>query len=247
MEPLELVLVGLAAFAGATLQSATGFGFALVAGPAAFAVIAPEESITLLIALGTVLNILIMAGERRVPSVRLRESAVVLAWATPGVVAGILILIALPKPTLQVIVGVAILAAVVVQLRRGLEAAGANRVAQAVAGFAAGTLTTTTATAGPPLVLYLERAGATPREFRDSMAAMLLGLNIMGGVALVLAGNRAVLPGLAALGILVGCVVAGGAAGRRIFDRLDPQAFRVGGLTLIVASALASIAAGVAS
>ena len=65
MEPFEITLVALATFAGATLQSATGFGYALLAGPATFAVFEPAEAITVLLALGTVSNLLIMAGERR--------------------------------------------------------------------------------------------------------------------------------------------------------------------------------------
>ena len=79
------------------------------------------------------------------------------------------------------------------------------------------------------------------------MAAMLLGLNVMGAIALILAGERAELPGVGALWILVSCVVAGGVVGRRIFDRLDPDAFRTAGYLLIVVSAVGSIAAGFAA
>jgi len=248
MEPLEALLLAFATFAGATLQSTTGFGFALLAGPAAFGVLSPEEAITTLLVLGSVLNVGIMAGERRPPSVELRDLAVVLAWAAPGIGAGILILVAISKPALQVTVGVCILGAVVVQLRRGQRGgAGPRPVARAVAGFVAGTLTTTTATAGPPLVLYLEEVGTTPERFRDSMAAMLLGLNVMGAIALILAEGRAELPGVGALWILGSCVVAGGVVGRRIFDRLDPDAFRTAGYLLIVVSAVGSIAAGFAA
>ena len=60
MEPLELILVAVGVMAGATLQSATGFGFALVAGPAVFAATEPAEAITVLLALGAVLNLLMM-------------------------------------------------------------------------------------------------------------------------------------------------------------------------------------------
>ena len=207
----------------------------------------PAEAITVLLALGTVLNLLIMAGERRESAI-LRGELVVLAWAVPGIVAGILILIAISKPTLQVIVGVCVLVAVAIQVRHGrAQGTADSTAAQAVAGLAAGTLTTTTATSGPPLVLLLERAGAKPEEFRDTMAALLLGLNILGGVALVVAGGRAELPEMPVLLLLVGVVALGWIAGRFIFDRLDAGSFRTAGLLLIVASGIASIAAGVSS
>ena len=248
MEPLEVTLVALGVIVGATLQSAMGFGFALVAGPAVFAVAEPAEAITILIALGTVLNLLIMLAERR-PSEILRAEVIrVLAWAAPGVVAGVFILLALSKPALQVIVGISVIVAVAIQARNGLAEAGQdNPVARAVAGLAAGTLTTTTATSGPPLVLYLQSAGVRPEPFRDTMAAMLLGLNVMGVVALVVADNRAELPEPAILAILVAMVVAGRPAGRAVFDRFDHHSFRVAGLGLIVVSGLASIVAGLAA
>ena len=246
MEPLELTFVALATFAGATLQSATGFGYALLAGPATFAAADPAEAITILLALGTILNILIMAGESRESSIRTSELVPILGWAAPGVVAGIFILFALSKSTLQVIVGVCVILAVAIQVQRGRSKRhGTTPTAQVVASLAAGTLTTTTATAGPPLVLLLESAGATPEEFRDTMAALLLGLNLMGAFALVVAGNRAELPEAATLALLVAVVVVGRFVGRLVFDRMDAESFRLAGLALIVASGLGSIAAGI--
>lgn len=245
MEALEITLVAIATFAGATLQSATGFGYALLAGPATFAAFEPGEAISLLLALGTMLNVMIIASERRESAIRRRELVRVLAWAVPGVVAGVLILLAISKPAVQVIVGACVLLAVGIQLRRPrIPSGGVGTGAQAVAGFAAGTLTTTTATSGPPLVLLLERAGAGPEEFRDTMAALLLALNIMGAIALALAGGRAELPGAAIMALLVALVALGRFVGRLVFERLDAESFRLAGLALIVAAGLGSIAAG---
>ncbi len=248
MEPLEVILVAVGVIAGATLQSAMGFGFALVAGPAVFAVAEPAEAITILITLGTALNLLIMLAERR-PSEVLRPEVVrILAWAAPGVVAGMFILLALSKPTLQVIVGIS------VDRRRRRSRPGTgwrrkegNPVARAAAGLAAGTLTTTTATAGPPLVLYLQSTGVRPEPFRDTMAALLLGLNIMGADR---ARRRGQPGGVArawrSLRSSSWMVVVGRLGGRILFDRFDHHSFRVAGLGLIVVSGVASIVAGLA-
>ena len=56
--------------AGAALQSATGFGFSLVAAPLLFAAVDPEEAVGLLIVLGSVVNLLTLASERRRPRPR---------------------------------------------------------------------------------------------------------------------------------------------------------------------------------
>jgi uncharacterized membrane protein YfcA len=56
-----VLLAAAATLAGAAVQSATGFGFALVASPALFAVLDPYEAVTAIAALGVALNVLVLA------------------------------------------------------------------------------------------------------------------------------------------------------------------------------------------
>lgn len=245
METSELILAAVAVFAGATLQSAIGFGFALIAGPAMFAALEPPAAVVTLYALGTILNTLVLAGEARGSEVRTAQFTRVIAWSLPGVVGGVFVLLALSKPSLQVVVGICVVIAVTIHANAGLAAeTGASRRAEAAAGLAAGTLTTTTATSGPPLVLLLRHDGARPEEFRDTMAALLLALNILGAGALLISGEDLDLPGLAVFALLAALVVAARPGGRFIFDHLDERVFRVAGLALIAISGVASIVAG---
>jgi hypothetical protein len=48
--------------AGAALQSATGFGFSVVAAPLVFAAVGPQEAVGLLLVLGTEVNLLTLAS-----------------------------------------------------------------------------------------------------------------------------------------------------------------------------------------
>ena len=50
------IAAGVAVLAGAALQSATGFGFALVSAPLVFAAAEPEQAVWLLILAGLVVN-----------------------------------------------------------------------------------------------------------------------------------------------------------------------------------------------
>ena len=52
---MTIALAALAVFVGAALQSATGFGFALVAAPVLFALLGPREAVTAGVLLGLVL------------------------------------------------------------------------------------------------------------------------------------------------------------------------------------------------
>jgi len=59
----------MAVFLGASLQSATGFGFALIAAPILFAVFGAQEAVTAGVLLGVTINLQTLATERRMPRV----------------------------------------------------------------------------------------------------------------------------------------------------------------------------------
>lgn len=195
---------------------------------------------------------LILFTERRPRMVRGDQLRIVLLWTVPGVVAGVLILAALAKPTLQVAVGIAVIAAAIVQARgrtADTAAAGGGGPAWAapVVGFTTGVLTTSTGTSGPPLVLWFQRLGFTPTEFRDTLSAAFLVLTAFGAVALATVGEGLDSPGtVSLLGLLI-LLVLGNRAGRLLFERLDPHTFRHVGLVLVVLAGIASVVAGLSA
>jgi uncharacterized membrane protein YfcA len=243
------VVVALAVLAGAAVQSATGFGFALVSGPALFALLEPAEAVTALLVLGVAVNVLVLVGARAGGVVRWSDAGWLVLAALPGLVGGALLLGVVPKPVLQVVVGVGVLGAVALQLRRRPAPAGrpAPPGAAAAVGLLAGLLTTTTGTNGPPLVLWLERRRVGPADARRTIAAVFLALNVLGAVALAVVGRSGAAARPVLLGVLLGAALLGYLAGAAAFRRLDPRRFRAAGLVLCVAAGLAAIASGVAA
>src|SRR5918996_2175167 len=130
-----MALAAVAAFAGAAVQSATGFGFALVLSPALLAAMEPVEAISSLLVLGLALNLLVLFEGGRPEHVDWRALAPMLVAAVPGLAIGAVALRELSKEVLQVAVGVAVIAAGGWQLRQ--RAAGPSRHSPA-AGWAAG-------------------------------------------------------------------------------------------------------------
>ena len=57
------------------------------------------------------------------------------------------------------------------------------------AGLASGALTTSTTTAGPPVVLYVLARGAPPVQTRDTLTATFIGFTLIGAVALLFSGR----------------------------------------------------------
>jgi uncharacterized protein len=236
-----MVLAAVAAFAGAAVQSASGFGFALVLSPALFAALDPVEAVTALLVLGLALNVLVLFESGRPRHVDWRALAPMLLAALPGLAAGVVALTQLSKATLQVAVGLAVMAAAGWQWR-----APRPRLSPAATwatGFASGALTTSISVSGPPIVLWLTARGVRPEEFRASLAASFLVLNLSGGVVvLAVEGGGAFDAGAVAL--LFALVVAGYGLGAIAFRRLDHERFFTFVLLLVTLTGAASVVAG---
>ncbi len=220
MTPL-LAVAALAIFAGAAVQAATGFGFALLAAPLAYAALDAHEAIGLLLLLGTEIGILTLATEGRRPQPMLRRSAIVLAWAVPAAVAGVAVLRALDAIALQIAVSVGVAATLLIRRRAPAQARGAEpRCAAPVTGLSAGALVTSTNTSGPPLLLYLLGRGDEPGIVRDTLMVCQLGLSVIGAVAILATGTSDAVPRGWIIALFVPLVLLAHLVGRRVFTRL---------------------------
>ncbi|HWC27467.1 MAG TPA: sulfite exporter TauE/SafE family protein [Solirubrobacteraceae bacterium] len=181
----------LALFVGAALQSATGFGFALVSAPILFALLGPQQAVTAGVLVALVLNGLTLATERRRPQVLVRDALALLGWSLPGIALGALALRELPDRLLSALVGFAVLAGVALRAlshRRGAPARLRPWHLPA-SGATGGALSTSTSLSGPPLVFYLLARRASPTQTRDTLAAIFFAQAVLGVPALVLSGT----------------------------------------------------------
>jgi uncharacterized protein len=230
MSVLAVAAAG-AVLTGAALQSAVGFGFALVAAPLLYAAApSPEQALGLMIVLGMEVNLLTLVAERRRPEPVWGDVVPVVAWSLPGALAGVAVLRALDDVALQVLVTAGVLATLAVNLRaaetrRRRSPAPATPAAPAswarpAAGVASGALGTSTSASGPPVVLLLLARGLRPDVLRDTLTASLLGLGLVAAVALALTGTDEAVPDAAWVAALVPLTAAGQIAGRPLFARL---------------------------
>ncbi|HYN51558.1 MAG TPA: sulfite exporter TauE/SafE family protein [Thermoleophilaceae bacterium] len=240
-----MALAALAALAGAFVQSATGFGFALVLSPALLAVLEPVEAVTTLLSLGLVLNLLVLFEHGRPEHVDWRPLVPVLLAAVPGLAVGLIALTQLSKEALQVTVGVAVILAAAWQLLRGSRPARLPAGSGWLVGFLSGALTTSISVSGPPVVIWLEARGISPEEFRASLAVSFFAFNLAGASLLVAAEGVGALDAATILPLLV-LVLAGHVLGALAFRRLDRERFFTAVLVLVAATGLASIVAGLA-
>jgi uncharacterized membrane protein YfcA len=246
MSFLAVVAAG-AVMTGAALQSAIGFGFALVGAPLLFAATSPEEAVGLLILLGLEVNLLTLLAERRRPQPVWHDVVVAVAWSLPGALAGVAVLRTLDELALQLLVTVGVLVTLGVNLRAAhrLPAAGVAheppRWARPAAGLASGVLNTSTSTGGPPIVLLLMSRGLPAASVRDTLTATFVGFAPISVVALLLTGTGGAVPDAAAVAALVPLTALGHLAGRPVFRRLAAGRAYERVLTVVL---LVAVAAG---
>jgi uncharacterized membrane protein YfcA len=96
---------------------------------------------------------------------------------------------------------------------------------------------------GPPIVLWLEARGVRPEEFRASLAASFLVLNLAGGAVLIAAEGIGVFDA-GVVAPLLALVAAGYALGALAFRRLDRERFFNLVLGLVAMTGAASVLAG---
>lgn len=246
---MTVALAALAVFAGAVLQSATGFGFALVAAPILFALLGPREAVTAGVLLGLLLNVLTLATERRRPAALRRDAALLVAWSLPGLALGALALRELSERLLSGLVALAVLAALGLRVRSrsrsrdGEGVAPRRRVWWApAAGVTSGALSTSTSLSGPPLVFYLLARGAAPGAMRDTLAVTFVVQALLGFPALLLTGTFDPPAGVWAL---LAAGLAGHLLGRRAFAWLRGERYERAVLALLAVTALVALVASV--
>lgn len=241
-----MVLVAVGTLVAACVQATGGIGFALILTPVLFAVLPAVGAVVVATGLALLLNVLVLFAEHRRPVVDWKEVVPILVAAAPGTVAGLLVLRALPKPVLQIAVGVAVIGFGLVALRGRLRVPAGHGWVRVPLGFTTGLLSTSTGVTGPPVALWLSSRGLGPRTVRDSLGAMFLGLGIIATLTLIPVLHDAHL-GAWTLIAAVAAVVAGHAIGSRLFARMTPRHFDGLMLSITLATGATSVALGLAS
>jgi hypothetical protein len=235
------VAVGGAVGAGIAMQSAIGFGAGLLASPLLLLILQPAQVVSLWLVCGLLVGPLILAEPGQRGRVQWREAGGLLAAALVGLPLGVVVLGALGRHSMQIVVGVLVLAALAAQRMRPVRTGVGTG---ALAGAAAGVLTTATSLNGPPLVLWLRGRGHAPDVFRATMTVAFLALSVIGLVLVAAADDPALSPGLVGAG-LAGSLL-GWAVGALAFRRLRPGDHRRAVTALLLVAGVASLVAGLA-
>lgn len=235
-----LMALCLLIFVSATLQSVSGFGYALLSAPVLTAVLGGPLAVSTVLITGTACDVAILGLRKRLPRPVPGEVYRLLSWSVPGMAAGAVLLALLPARWLQVLVAIVVVAAVVLRLRSEPAREAVSSTWAAGAGLTSGALSTSTSLGGPPTVFYLSQRNLAPQVMRDTLVTLSLARLPLSVIGLAAAGVWEVYP---AWPFMVVAAVAGQFVGTQLFHRFAASRYDKVVMVLLLVSALSAAGA----
>lgn len=219
---VDLIIL-LAVFIAALVQSTLGFGFALISVPILGLFLPLHQAISVTFIIGTLINLFIFQAHRT--HVDFSKIKYLLLCAVLGTSFAGIFLQQVKVHTIEFIVYLTILFMSLYMLS-GLNIKIKNhQIAQVSTGFFAGIVNTLAAVSGPIVVLYLQNIGLKKREFLGSVSIILTALNVLSIILLLkLYGTEIFIDGWLLL-IMAGFVPLTIYIGKRIITKINEQLF----------------------
>ena len=237
----ELIVVAIAIFLASFVQILAGFGFALLAMPIMTLAIPVEKAVIVSTLLGILTSTWQFAHLRREADMPLVRRLVIGAFV--GMPLGIWVLVAVSDRVLRIALGVSVLVATGLLVRRvSLQHLGHGF--DYVAGFLSGVLNTSLSTNGPPLVFDLQARALPPERFRATLVGVFAFSNIVG-IALFLSAGKVTGEGLTAAAAALPAWAIGQVSAWPLRRHLHGERFRRLVLGLLFLAGLSAIVAAV--
>ena len=242
MTAWELVAVVVIVAVATVVQGVSGFGFSLVSMPLLATLLGVEAALAIQTSLGIASNgatALRSRGDVLVGTVGRILASVVL-----GMPFGWLILARVSGRGLKLLVGV-IVALLALALAKPVQVKATRPVVDYVSGFVSGVLSTSTGTAGPPLVIGLSGRRLPAAHQRATLSACFSATSVIVFTALFLSG-RIDQSDLVAVIASLPVLLLASTTGHRIFDRLQQHHYEHVVIILLFASSAIAIGSALA-
>jgi uncharacterized membrane protein YfcA len=250
---LAALLLFAVATVGSAAQTTVGFGIALFISPAMFLFLDPAAAVVCTLIAASLVSVLMLAGERERLALERGVTVGLLIPMVPGVLVGAWLLDVVGGASLQVALGLVVLASAAWQARARRRGHHPTRPfafdgALLPTGFVSGILNGSISTGGPPLAIWMQSVRSTPDQIRHTLAIVFLAMNAIA-IASVAVVSSPVIDGeaRAALAAALAGVPVGYVAGRSVLDRIDRDRFATIFAAAVAVVGAASLASGLSS
>ncbi len=228
-------------FAGACLQGLTGFGYSMFSLPLLALLMPVSAAVPMLCLTSIFLNLLVFFKARR--NLDLKRILPLLVSGAAALPAGIWVLKTMDESALKIIIGVLVALSSLIYLSGFRVNVKREKSVMIPVGLLSGLLNGATSFSGPPVILFLANQKVARHQFRASLAAYFLMLNIIAVPAFIAGG---LLSGEAALDTLYRfpAVVIGAMLGIRLADTVTDDRFRFLALIALCILGIFSVVSG---
>lgn len=223
------------------MQTATGFGYAIITAPLLALVLGPKETVMLTLLTGLFIKLIMLKTIRNEGS--FKEILPLITASVVAAIPGAYVMTIISNDALKVFIGVILFLAALILWKDCQLPVGNHRLAEAAVGACSGFLATTTSINGPPIILYYLNSNLEENKkvFRGNLTRYFLLLNIASLSLSFAAGTLK--PGELWFHALLSlpALFLGFWLGEKLFNRINAATFRKASLGLVFLSSLAII------
>lgn len=219
--PAEDFVLAAIAFVGSIVFGATGFGAALVALPIAVQIV-PLKFALPLFALADIANSFSVGLEKPKNAVR-GEYFRLMPMILAGTLAGVTVLVNLPRVAGMALLGGFVIAYAVYALFWHASRRVISQGWSWLAGFVGGATSALFGAGGPPYVIYLAQRGLSKEAFRATLGLVTMTSISIRVIAFLLTGLLLDAQVWLAAAVVVPAAFAGVAVGRKVFFRMQRE------------------------
>lgn len=238
-------LSALAVFVGAFLQRVAGFGLGLILAPSLSFLLGPFDGVFMSNLCSIIVSGSLMGVRHK--DIDWPRIALMSLVSIPGTRLGVWLVSLVPTAWLQIVIGVAVLSAVLLSRRRAISATG-GWLTVAAFGFIGGVLVAAVGISGPLMLVLASIIGWTQPQFVASVQPYFIVTNLSALTVKLSTGVAGVGMGISPwylLPIVAGVTLAL-LVGHYAQERIGAERARQVAVVLAVASALVVIARGIA-
>jgi uncharacterized membrane protein YfcA len=247
---LEISIIALFTLLGVITQRVVGFGIAPFLSPVALIFFIPPVAVVTTIFVGTLSCLIILFQTRHHSVVIPKVIARVLLAAIPGLLLGSYIVTRIDKALLQIILGVLVITAILVQEYALPKPTRPLSVTKGISlsGFLTGLLNATAANGAPPMAMWLRTHTSTPDQIRQNLAAMFVVVNLCSLTAIHYMRPQTFSHQIVGrFAVLVPVVIIGNLIGVELMKKINIKIYEKLVVVAIIVTGLVSISIGVAS
>lgn len=225
------------------LQTATGFGYAIITAPLLAMVLGSKETVMITMLTGLISRLFMMRATKNDGS--FKAIFPLITASVVGAIPGAYVMTIISNDVLKIFIGLVLLIAATVLWKNYRLSISQYRFAETIVGGLSGFLATTTSINGPPIILYYlnSRAEENKSVFRGNLTRYFLLINMASIVISYFAGTLKIKELWFQTLLSIPALYIGFYLGEKFFHRINAETFRRVALVMVFVSSLVLIGA----